>query len=288
MVIDCHMHLWDRHAGKGLRPVRYGRFVNDQGKPWQMCPVGFVDCRSTVELALAHLDWLGIDRGVIVQEWMDGRQDDYLATVARDHHDRFSVFGLLDGNDLDGAPDYADHIANDLHFDGIKVTPAHFERTRLDDERMMKAWERCVELGLRVVIHMLGGDEMVEEATNVATALPKLVFIVAHLGLPPREHWQRQAALGKLPNVFLDASGLTALFSSEGCPFPGAQAAIQEALGIVGPGKIMWGSDYPRCNVDISYKEILELFSKACPFLDDRERAGILGDTAARVYRFGG
>jgi hypothetical protein len=252
-----------------------------------MCPVSFVDCRSTAEMALAHMDWLGIDRGVVVQEWLDGRQDDYLAEVAKKHHDRLSVFGLLEGSDLAGAPGYVDRIANDLGFDGIKVTPAHFPRTRLDDERLMKVWERCAGLGLRVVIHMLPGAEMVEEATRVVIALPKLIFIVAHLGLPPRAAWQKQAALAKHPSVYLDASGLTALFAAEGYPFPGAQAAIREALGLAGPGKILWGSDYPRCLVDVSYREILDLFRKECGFLDATERAGILGETAARVYRFG-
>lgn len=288
MIIDCHMHLWGRFAGKSFRPAGYGKFQTTEGRTWQMCPPSFVDCRSTVELALAHMDWLGIDRGVIVQEWLDGRQDDYLATVAAKHHDRFSVFGLLDGNNLDGMPSYVEHIAHDLHFDGIKVTPSHFPRTRLDDRSMMRIWEQCAALGIRVVIHMLPGEEMVTEAGNVVTALPNLTFIIAHLGLPPRQGWQKQAALARHSNVFLDASGLTALFAREGYPFPGAQGAIREALDIAGPGKIMWGSDYPRCIVDISYREILDLFGKECSFLSESERAGILGKTAARVYRFCG
>lgn len=286
MIVDCHMHLWKKATGKNLIQRDYGRFESKE-RMRQLLPVSFIDSSSTAEMALAHMDWLGIDRGVVVQEWMDGRQDGYLAELAKTHHDRFSLMGLLDGNDLAGAPDYVDRAVNELHLDGLKVTPGHFDRVNLDDERMMKIWERCAALDVPVVIHMLGGETMVAEATRVVTALPRLTLVVAHLGLPPAEGWQKQVALGKFPNVFVDASGLTALFAYEGYPFPGAQAAIKEAFDIVGPNKIMWGSDYPRCLVDVSYKEILDLFRKECPFLSNQERAGILGETAAKVYRFG-
>lgn len=287
MIIDCHMHLWEKATGKDLIQRDYGRFESG-GKMVQMMPVSFVDSSSTAEMALAHMDWLGIDRGVVVQEWMDGRQDEYLARVAKSHHDRFSLLGLFDWNDMADASAYVDRMVNELHLDGIKVTtPAASERMPLDDERLLRGWERCSSLGVPVVIHMLPGDTMVAEAERVVRALPKLKFVVCHLGLPPSKGWQKQVALGKFPNVFIDASGLTALFAHESYPFPGAQAAIKEAFDIAGPNKIMWGSDYPRTIVEVTYKEILDLFRKECPFLSNQERAGILGETAARVYRFG-
>ena len=287
MVIDCHIHLWNPHRGEALQALGHGRFRNTDGNTVQAVPVSFVDCRSTAEMAVAHMDWLGIDRAVVVQEWIDGRQDDYLAEVAGEFHDRFSLFGLLDGRELDAAPDYVRHIACDLGFDGLKVTAGHFREQRLDCPEAMKVWERCAELGMRVVVHMAPGRDMAAQADNVVTSLPDLTFVVAHLGLPPRPGWRAQVALAKHPNVFLDASGLTALFAHEGYPFPGAQAALKEALRMVGPGKIMWGSDYPRCIVDVSYREILGLFQRECPFLGSDERERILGGTASAVYRFG-
>ena len=284
MIIDCHIHLWDAPRNEALTPAGYGRFTRTTGGSVQMVPVSFVDCRSPAELALAHMDWLGIDRAVVVQEWLDGRQDDYLAAVAREHADRLWICGLLDGRDPDGAPRYVEHMAEELGFHGLKVTAAHFQDTRLDDARFMRTWQRCAELGVRVVAHLAPGRRMVDPVATIATTFPDLIFVVAHLGLPPHADWHEQAALAIRPNVFLDASGLTALFAAEGYPFPGAQQAVKEALDIVGPGKIMWGSDYPRCIVDVSYKEILDLFRRECDFLTDQERAGILGQTAARVY----
>ncbi len=288
MIIDCHMHLWETAAGADLVPRDYGRFASRDGTLHQMLPVSFVDSSSPAELALAHMDWLGIDRGVVVQEWMDGRQDAYLSGVARRYPDRFSLMGLLDLNDPENAPAYIEDIVRRLSLDGVKVIPGQNRDVRLDDARLRKVWRSCAALGVPAVMHLPPGEAALAEVETIVRDEPSFRLVVAHLGLPPADGWQRQVALGRLPNVFIDASGLTALFAHEGYPFPGAQKAIREALDIVGPGKIMWGSDYARCLVDVSYKEILDLFRKECPFLTAAERAGILGETAARVYRFGG
>ena len=78
-----------------------------------------------------------------------------------------------------------------------------------------------------------------------------------------RDKWQEQIKLARYKNVFVESGGITWLFNEEFYPYPSAIKAINEAADICGFDKLMWGSDYPRTMVEITYKMSFDFVLKS-------------------------
>lgn len=98
-IIDAHSHLWLRQDtvvnGRPIRPLPNGR-ADFMGEERQMLPPFMIDGRNTVEIFLSNMDYAQVAGAVVVQEFIDGEQNEYLAEVARKHPDRFFVNGMCE------------------------------------------------------------------------------------------------------------------------------------------------------------------------------------------------
>ena len=101
-----------------------------------------------------------------------------------------------------------------------------------------------------------------------------------------REGWQKQIALAKNKNVFIESGGITWLFNEEFYPYPSAVDAIIEAASIAGFEKLMWGSDYPRTMTAITYKMSLDFIEKTKAISEENKKL-LLGENAKAFYGFG-
>jgi hypothetical protein len=61
-----------------------------------MVPPFIIDGRNTAEVFLSNMDYAQVSAAVVVQEFIDGLQNDYLAEVMEKYADRFFVFGMAD------------------------------------------------------------------------------------------------------------------------------------------------------------------------------------------------
>jgi len=86
--------------------------------------------------------------------------------------------------------------------------------------------------------------------------------------------------------VMIESGGITWLFNDEFYPFVGAVRAIREAISLVGIDKLMWGSDYPRTMVAITYRMSYDFIVRSS-LLTDTEKALFLGLNAQKFYGFG-
>jgi predicted TIM-barrel fold metal-dependent hydrolase len=84
----------------------------------------------------------------------------------------------------------------------------------------------------------------------------------------------------------IESGGITWLFHEEFYPFTGAVRAIREAIDLVGIDQLMWGSDYPRTMVAITYRMSYDFILRS-PLLTETEKALFLGINAQRFYGFG-
>ena len=83
----------------------------------------------------------------------------------------------------------------------------------------------------------------------------------------------------------IESGGITWLFNSEFYPFPSAVDAIKEAADVCGIEKLMWGSDYPRTMVEITYKMSYDFITKSKE-LTENEKNLFLFENAKRFYGF--
>jgi L-galactono-1,5-lactonase len=288
MIVDAHLHLWDcLHGQIDGKPVVAlgGGMVRLGDTPLLMMPATHLDCRVLAEHALAEFDAAGVDLGVVVQETMDGPQNDYLLEAARRFPGRFFVHALPDFLDPDNAAAEARALIG-RGFQGIKLPALRLlGKTRLDDARFLPLWEQMAAQDLVLAVDLAPGDAQVGEMHAILQRFPKLRVALGHLGLVTRGDWLSQIRLCRYENVYVETGGIIWLYRDEGYPFPQAIASIERARDEVGIEKIMWGSDWPRTMVDFTYRQSLDFIRVADQKFSAVEKSLLLGENAARLYR---
>ena len=294
LIIDAHSHLWLQQDtswnGKPIRSLRNGRSIF-LGEEVQMIPPFIIDGRNTAEVFLSNMDYAQVSAAVIVQEFIDGLQNDYLAEVSHQYPDRFFVFGMADYLQ-EGFCQQAEELLQ-KGFKGLAIPGHRLMGQSLTSDAMMQMFHLMEREGALLSITLEDGDRQTSELSEVIAECPCLKIAIGHLGManPPQtpcwenESWRRQINLAKNENVMIETGGITWLYNSEFYPFPSAVRAIREAADIVGFDKLMWGSDYPRTITAITYRMSYDFLLKTQE-LDDNEKQLLLGDNAHRFYGF--
>ena len=294
LIIDAHSHLWLQQDtswnGKPIRSLRNGRSIF-LGEEVQMIPPFIIDGRNTAEVFLSNMDYAQVSAAVVVQEFIDGLQNDYLAEVSHQYPDRFFVFGMADYLQ-EGFCQQAEELLQ-KGFKGLAIPGHRLMGQPLTSDAMMQMFHLMEREGALLSITLEDGDRQTSELSEVIAECPRLKIAIGHLGManPPltpcweNERWRRQINLAKNENVMIETGGITWLYNSEFYPFPSAVRAIREAADLVGFDKLMWGSDYPRTITAITYRMSYDFLLKTQE-LDDNEKRLLLGDNAHRFYGF--
>ena len=285
MIIDAHIHLWNRLHGEDTgihrEALTWGR-AREGDTVYYACPPAFHDSLSTYERALAQMECSGVARAVVLQEFMDGKQDDYLAEVRRHEPQRFSCLALFDRRFYEDPRAAFAEAIGEKRLQGFLVkTPDPFPD--IVTPALQPVWDACAERGLPVVLRTARPRPWARSwrrRRGSGGVLP----LCRGVG-PDRDLSRAPAHRGGPPNVTLDSGGLT---YRHRYPFPHPKELLHEAVETVGAEKIAWGSDYPRPGlvVEASYQQQLDFFTIECDFLTDAQREAIFSGTALRVYRW--
>ena len=291
LIIDAHSHLWLKQDavwnGMRVKTLENGRsfFLTEER---QMVPPFMIDGKNSAEVFLSNMDYAQVGGAVVVQELIDGLQNDYLETVMRKYPERFFVCGMCDyfaGHILEQA-----NALKDRGFKGIAV-PGHrlltdSQRIALNSDEMMAMFHMMEDNGMVLSLCLAEGDTQLGEINEVIAECPDLKIAIGHFGMVTVPGWKDQIMLARHPKVMIESGGITWLFNSEFYPFNGAVKAIREAIDMVGAEKLMWGSDYPRTITAITYRMSYDFVCKST-LLDEKEKRLFLGENAKAFYGFG-
>lgn len=290
-IIDAHSHLWLHQDtswnGMKIKTTENGRsfFLTEEV---QMLPPFIIDGRNTAEIFLANMDYAQVAGAVVVQELIDGIQNDYLEEVKRKYPERFFVFGMFDF--FNGGPVRQVEELYGRGFRGIAI-PGHRlilndRRVYLNSSEMMEMFKLMERKGMILSICLAENHQQMDEIKEVIAECPDLKIAIGHFGMVTQPGWEEQIMLAGNKNVYVESGGITWLFNSEFYPYPSAVRAIREAIDMVGAEKLMWGSDYPRTITAITYKMSYDFILKT-DVLTDKEKALFLGENAVDFYGFG-
>ena len=76
-----------------VRPLESGMISIGEEKMLGM-PAVFKECQALAEYVVGEFDASGVQAGVVVQEYLDGPQNDYLLSVQRNYPGRFFFHAL--------------------------------------------------------------------------------------------------------------------------------------------------------------------------------------------------
>ncbi len=129
-----------------------------------------------------------------------------------------------------------------------------------------------------------------EDAAKLVAAHPDLQFVLNHTLMPMdrsapglalwRAGLERLAAL---PNVALKISGLG--MSATGWNTEQSRGLVREALERFGPGRCLFGSNFPVDRLMIDYDTPWQVFREAIAEFSEDEQRALLAGNAERVYR---
>ncbi|MDA8323010.1 MAG: amidohydrolase family protein [Actinomycetota bacterium] len=271
-LVDAHQHFWDLAAHE--QP-----FLNLPGNEPLLRNFGLADLRPLAAAA-------GVTATVVVQTVTEpGETAELLALAAGSD----LVAGVVGWVDL-AAGDVADALAalrerpDGALLCGIRhpllmePDPDYLARPAIRHGlAALSAAGLCFDLVLP--------PGLLPAATAAARACPGLTFVLDHLGNPdltaePTLSWLN--ALGEfaaLPNTAAKLSGVLAAGQDQVRP------CYEAALAAFGPGRLMYGSDWPVCTLSAAYPDVLATARALTADLGVAEQAAIFGGTARRIYR---
>ncbi|MFC1959648.1 amidohydrolase family protein [Chloroflexota bacterium] len=186
---------------------------------------------NTIDNLLACMDANGINRAITfplpLKEINRQIANDYVIQAARQHPERIIPFALV-GDDTEH---WLKQGAVGFKQQNILYAPERFN--------LFRAYHVMAEAGVPMVIHFRAGPgfAVTEQVLAILTHVPTLKIIVAHMGrhTPNTSQGVEAALLGlrDQSNVFFETSTVR------------DSAAIGQALSIVGPDRVLFGSDYP-------------------------------------------
>lgn len=290
-IIDAHTHLWLRQdtvvEGKRILTLEGGR-SEFMGETVQMLPPFMDDGRNTAERLIASMDYARVSAAVVTQEFIDGNQNEYLLEVQRKYPERILCCGLVDMRE-EGFVRQGEKLIAD-GFKAIKIPAQRLVTDTLNIDiasaEAMELYHHMEKNGVILSIDLADGETQVGAMKEIVAECPDLKVAIGHFAMVTRPGWMEQVKLALNPNVYIESGGITWLFNDEFYPFAGAVRAIKEAADAVGIDKLMWGSDYPRTIVAITYKMSYDFVLKS-DLLTEEEKRKFLGTNAQGFYGFG-
>ncbi|MAP16751.1 MAG: amidohydrolase [Verrucomicrobiales bacterium] len=289
MVIDAHMHIWNKVHGLvngefPVRPLKSGMISIGEEKMLGM-PAVFKECQALAEYVVGEFDASGVQAGVVVQEYLDGPQNDYLLSVQRNYPGRFFFHALPNFFNRDEVVSESRNLF-ERGFRGLKLCGGHLlGKVDLNDEVFFPLWELMESEGYVLAVDFSEGEIQVPQFEIILSKFPHLKVAIGHFGMPNRGGWPGQLNLCHHENVYMECGGIIWLYRSEGYPFTQALETIKKAASEVGYSKLMWGSDWPRTMVDFTYRQSLD-FIREDDSIDEFDKELFLGKNAANLYGF--
>jgi L-fuconolactonase len=276
-VIDAHHHFID--PGR----VAY---------PWLTPDLGAIARRFGPEDLAPELAAAGVDRTILVQTLSSlAETGAYLATAAATPF----IVGVVGWVDLT-EPDVTTSIAR------LRAGPGGDRlvgiRHQVHDEPD-PAWllRPDVRRGLAAVATAgLAYDLLVRvrempAALTVARERTDLRIVIDHLAKPPirsgdlRAWAARLRPFGELHHVWCKLSGLVTEADNESWRIADLLPAVEVALEVFGPTRLVFGSDWPVCLLASTYAEVAATARALTAGLSDAERGAVFGAAAERAYR---
>jgi L-fuconolactonase len=269
--IDSHQHFWrlDRGDYAWLTP--------------ELEPI-YRDCLP--EHLIPQIERNGIGATILVQAAATVEETRFMLGLAREHPFIAGVVGWVDfeGDDVEGT--IAD-LAADPTLVGLRPMIQDIpDPDWMLDTRLAPAFEAMLDHGL--VFDALVLPKHLAALLELTSRYPDLAMVLDHGAKPPiaagnLEQWRQGiTALARATPMVCKLSGLV---TEAGSADPQALApAFDHLLENFGPKRMMWGSDWPVCELVCSYDQWREASDSLLAGLGVTEREQILFATARATY----
>lgn len=307
MMIDAHVHIFPEVRGYGpkgqTRSAGYGRIDFGDGIPVSVLPAVNETTSHTLVMLLHNMERSGVDRAVLILCPCYGDWTEYVRDACEAYPDKFVESAFFDPWRPDAKVYYHEQL-RDFRHKNIKIEFSEggglagvYPDANLDGPELYWLWED-LEAGGKTVSFDLGrpGDRSYQttQIGAIARRHPGLKLVLCHMGQPSLKverkpvlwnAWLEQIHLGQLPNVWFDLSAMPYhVQTEEEYPYPSTKRYFELALSIVGPKKLIWGTDIPWLLGTATYDQLVAHGRHLVENLSPIDQSQILGGNALDVY----
>jgi L-fuconolactonase len=275
VVIDAHLHLWD---------VRRG------GYDWLRRPENAAISRAyTFADFASRAAAAGVDRAVLVQADDSAEDAEAMFEVAAAHEEIAGVVAWVPLDRPDEAAAALDLLAARPGFAGVRTLihdqpdPDWLLRPEVSGGLALLE-ERDVPFDVISVL-----PRHLSHVPVLSERYPRLRMVLDHLSHPPLGldgglgQWQTLiTAAAANPMVFAKVSGLYP--ADPDWTAEDLRPVVEFAFEAFGPGRLMFGSDWPVAELGGGYAKVFAELSTLFAELPAISREAVFGGTAARFY----
>jgi L-fuconolactonase len=275
LVIDAHQHYWQLS-----KPFDYEWLKSPQHEPI---------CRDFLPSDLRpHLEANGVNKTVFVQTQHNVDEHRWVLELAEENDFIAGVVGWIDLASEE-CEDQLLEAKSNPKFVGVR----HVTQDEQDDNFII---QDNVLRGLRILekhgvpFDLLFYVKHLRHTTQLATELPNLPMVIDHISKPriaagSLSDWRANfEAAARCPNVCCKLSGMITEADWTNWKPADLKPYIDIALEAFGPDRLMFGSDWPVCELAGSYEQVFNALNECLAPLSDTEKARIFGGTAIDFY----
>lgn len=278
MRIDAHQHFWQPLRGDYDWMPKDNATLNRAYAPADLAP---------------HLERHGIDGTVLVQAAATVEETEYMLGLA-DATD--SIKGVVGWIDFE-RPAHLRHLerlARHPKFLGVRPMIQDIP----DPDWMLRddiQWAFRAIVDLDLSFDALGFPLHLPNFLTLIKRYPEMRVVYDHCMKPQVRDAMagRDAFTGWADGMALlagETAGCCKLSgivteAAEGWSIEDLRPFSDHVLGVFGPERVMWGSDWPVCRLQAEYDCWREVSEALTLHLADADRAQVFGGTAARFYR---
>lgn len=273
MRIDSHQHFWKYNH-------REYRWIDSSMAGLKR---DFLPADLLVELQLNDLHG-----SVAVQARQSYEETSWLLKLAEDNDFIKGVVGWVDLQDP-SIDSVLDQILPHPYLKGVR----HVIHDEPDDNFILRpaflnGIASLASYGL--VYDILIFSRHLPQTIEFVKQFPVQRFVIDHIAKPrirdnEIESWSsHMAALAGYDNVFCKLSGMITEADWQKWQPGDFEIYMQTVLDLFGPGRIMFGSDWPVCTVAGSYRQVTGLVESFITSLSPGEQAAVMGNTAVECY----
>jgi L-fuconolactonase len=278
MRIDAHLHYWQPSRGD------YDWMPKDD--PVLSRAYGPNDLQPALEAA-------GVSRTVLVQAAATVEETEYMLGIADATPSVGAVVGWIDFENRAHLK-HLERLKNHPKFAGVRPMIQDIE----DVDWMLRddvQWAFAALADLDLTFDALGFSRHLTNFLTVLKRFPRLRAVIDHCMKPQiRNHETSRSELAFWSHGMTRLAGETGAFCKLSGLVTEANADwtaedlapyANHVLSAFGPGRVMFGSDWPVCRLRGSYEDWLTAARALCSGLSKAEREDVFGGTAARFYQ---
>lgn len=271
--IDSHQHFWHYH------PVKEGWITDD------MAVIQRDFLPSDLE---PLLDANGVSGCVAVQADQSEAETTFLLDLADQYPFIRGVVGWVDLQAAD-VSDRLAHFARRPKLKGVRhIVQGEGDLRFLLRPGFMAGIEALA--AYRLTYDLLVKPHQLDAVAEFVAGFPSQPFVIDHLAKPyikagVREPWATQlSAIAKHSHVYCKLSGMVTEADWTAWKPADFVFYVKHILEVFGPERVMFGSDWPVCNVAARYDEVVGLVGQAVGHLSSREQERIWHRNAVDFY----